>query len=146
MLSNWSISFDRVHLVVHGNTIYNMQLCIDYLNIKSMRCLIYSLQLVMTDSLLLHENLNSFLTKVCKICGHFNDSQSACKTLKEIQKELPSFTTVLLSVQGVTTRLISTFLMLQRLLSIYASIQNYLNNNLPDLIITKDEWKLIKVS
>lgn len=145
MLSNWSINLDRVHLVVRDNA-YNMRLGMSLLNTNSLPCFIHTLQLVIKDSLFEDVDIKLMLAKARKICGHFSHSSTACEKFKSIQMELDSSVTkesALLLVQDVPTRWNSTFLMLRRLDRLKVSVQQYVANNLADLMITSREWKLV---
>ena len=113
MFEKWNIPVEKVHIVLRNNGA-NIIKALRVSEVSSQGCMAHTLQLVLKQSVLQHEEVKNLLKQGRAILGHFKHSPTATESLRKLQKRIGAPEHNLL--QDVPTRWNSSLEMLQRLL------------------------------
>ncbi|XP_073710442.1 zinc finger BED domain-containing protein 4-like [Misgurnus anguillicaudatus] len=141
MLERWSITKDRVHVVLRDNArniIKAMQDC----ELASLGCMAHTLQLAVNEAVLSQRSITDCISICRKMVGHFKHSQVATSRLQDLQKQLGMKEMRL--QQDVPTRWNSTFYMLRSLLDQRRALAAYAVDFQLPAFLSIQQWTLIE--
>uniref|UniRef100_A0A2S2Q777 Zinc finger BED domain-containing protein 1 n=1 Tax=Sipha flava TaxID=143950 RepID=A0A2S2Q777_9HEMI len=111
---------------------------------QHLRCVAYSLQLVIVDAKKSTSNLEALLIACKSIVGHYKRSSTAKARLFELQKK-ENISPPLMLIQDVKTRWNSEYLMLQRIYELKKFISaNLIESNSKIDNLTRDQYSTIE--
>lgn len=140
MLAQWSITKDKVHVVLRDNA-RNMIKAMEECGLASLGCMAHTLQLAVNEAVLSQRSITDCVSISRKIIGHFKHSQLATSRLQNLQKQLGMKEARL--QQDVPIRWNSTFYMMTSLLQQKRALAAYaVDFDLP-AFLTPNQWTLI---
>ncbi|CAL9691328.1 unnamed protein product [Knipowitschia caucasica] len=141
MFQKWSITKDKVHVVLRDNA-RNMIKAMELCGVCSLGCMAHTLQLAIHEAVLSQKSVSDCIAIGRKMVGHFKHSQVATTALANLQTQLGLCPARL--QQDVPTRWNSTFYMLQSLIQQKRPLAAYgVDNKLP-ATLSPHQWSLIE--
>ncbi|XP_048849254.1 zinc finger BED domain-containing protein 4-like [Brienomyrus brachyistius] len=141
MFDTWHIDRSKVHVIVSDNA-RNMANAIEDSQLKGIRCMAHTLHLVVSDGVLSQRSVKDVLAIGRRIVGHFKHSQLAYSRLQSMHGQFG--TQIKRFQQDVSTRLNSTYYMLQSLFAQKRVLAAYSADHELPVTFTSHQWVLIE--